>query len=100
MKLKTVDNSLPVREQIQYHTAITFLCTGIIMCFMSFFLNNYDIENGVLFYLGTAVTFCGAVFGLDIMIKNQIIKAETHIIDHVNRKIEDVKNTDDDEVEE
>lgn len=100
MKLKTVDNSLPVREQIQYHTAITFLCTGIIMCFMSFFLNNYDIENGVLFYLGTAVTFCGAVFGLDIMIKNQIIKAETHIIDHVNRKIEDVKNTDYDEVEE
>lgn len=77
-----------IKERIQYHTALTFLLTGIVMCFLSFFLNEYDIENGVLFYLGTATTFCGAVFGLDIMIKNQVIKAESHIIDHINDRID------------
>ena len=99
MKLKTVDNSLPVREQIQYHTAITFLCTGIIMCFMSFFLNEYDIKNGVLFYLGTAVTFCGAVFGLDIMLKNQVIKAETRLAEHIDRRIDHKMKNEEDEIE-
>lgn len=101
LKLKTVDNSLSVREQIQYHTAITFLLTGIVMCFLSFFMNEYDIENGVLFYLGTATTFCGAVFGLDIMIKNQVMRAETHIIDHMNDRIDQkMKKVDDMTVDE
>jgi hypothetical protein len=86
--MKTLDNSMGIKERIQYHTALTFLLTGIVMCFLSFFLNEYDIENGVLFYLGTATTFCGAVFGLDIMIKNQVIKAESHIIDHINDRID------------
>ena len=87
-KFENIDNSLPIRERVQYHTAITFLCTGIIMCFLSFFLNDYDIKSGVLFYLGTAVTFCGAVFGLDVMIKSKVIDAETRLTDHMDRRID------------
>lgn len=96
MKLKTVDNSLPAREQIQYHTAITFLLTGIVMCFLSFFLNQYDINNGVLFYLGTAVTFCGAVFGLDVMIKRKVSNIEDNIINKINedKEINTLKEND------
>ena len=86
MKSENIDNSLPIRERIQYHTAITFLLTGIVMCFLSFFLNEYDINNGVLFYLGTAVTFCGAVFGLDVMIKNKVSNIEDNIVKKISEK--------------
>lgn len=86
MKFENIDNSLPIRERIQYHTAITFLLTGIVMCFLSFFLNEYDINNGVLFYLGTAVTFCGAVFGLDVMIKNKVSNIEDNIVKKISEK--------------
>lgn len=86
MKFENIDNSLPIRERVQYHTAITFLLTGIVMCFLSFFLNEYDINNGVLFYLGTAVTFCGAVFGLDVMIKNKVSNIEDNIVKKISGK--------------
>ena len=88
MKPNIFKKSLSIKEKIQYYTAIIFLCTGEIMCFLSFFLNKYDIENGVLFYLGTTVTFCGAVFGLDIIIKNNVIEAESRILEHVDKRID------------
>ena len=76
------------KENVQYITAIGFLITGIILCFLSFFLNEYDIENGVLFYLGTATTFCGAVFGINLMIRNQVMQAETRINDNIDKHID------------
>lgn len=85
-------DNFSAKEKVQYTTAIGFLCTGIILCFLSFFLNEYDIENGVLFYLGTATTFTGAVFGINLMIRNQVIEAETRINDKIDRKMQKVDN--------
>ena len=76
------------KENIQYGTAIGFLISGIIMCFFVFFLNEYDIENGPLFYLGTASTFCGAVFGINLMVQNQVMRAETRINHRIDQRIE------------
>ena len=77
------------KETIQYITAIGFLVSGIIMCFCAFFLNEYDIANGPLFYLGTATTFCGAVFGINLMVQNQVMHAETRINERVDKRIEE-----------
>ena len=77
------------KTTIQYITAIGFLVSGIIMCFFSFFLNEYDIANGPLFYLGTATTFCGAVFGINLMVQNQVMHAETRINERVDKRIEE-----------
>ena len=79
------------KENVQYITAIGFLVSGIIMCFCGFFLNEYDIANGPLFYLGTATTFCGAVFGLNLMIHNQVMQAETRINHRVDERIREEK---------
>lgn len=90
MKIIDTAQKLTIKETIQYATAISFLFTGILLCFLSFFLNEYDIENGVLFYLGTATTFAGAVFGINLMIRNQVMEAETRIERRVNKKMEKV----------
>ena len=84
------------KELTQYITSIGFLITGIIMCFLSFFLNEYDIANGPLFYLGTATTFCAAVFGINLMVQNQVIKAETRINNRVDKRIEEEEHKRDD----
>lgn len=81
------------KEKIQYSTAIAFLFSGIVMAFLAFFLNEYDIENGVLLYLSQAVIFCGAVFGLNLFIKNKVLEAETRLsakIDRKMRKVDDL----------
>ena len=80
-------DKLSKKERIQYITSIGFLITGIILCYLSFFLNEYNIENGVLFYLGTATTFCGAVFGINVFIHNQVIQAETRLNDRIDKRI-------------
>lgn len=88
------------KEKIQYSTAILFLFSGIVMAFLAFFLNEYDIENGVLLYVSQSVIFCGAVFGLNIFIRNQVLEAETRLsakIDRKMRKVDDLIQDEDEQ---
>lgn len=87
------------KENIQYITAIFTLFTGILLCFLSFFMNEYDIETGVLMYFGQTLIFCGAVFGLNLMVKTKVFEAETRLKEQMNKKLEKVDKLikDDDE---
>lgn len=67
------------KETVQYITAITTLVTGIVMCFLSFFLNTYHIESGVLMYFGETLIFCAGVFGINLYVKNQVFEAESRL---------------------
>jgi hypothetical protein len=78
------------KETVQYFTAIGFLVTGILLCFLSFFLNNYDIKDGVLWYLGQAVIFTGAVFGLNLAIKTKVGQMESRLNERIDKKMKKV----------
>lgn len=78
------------KETTQYITAIFTLFTGIVMCFLSFFLNNYDIETGVLMYFGQALIFCASIFGINLMIKTKIMEAETKIRNEVDKRLDTI----------
>ena len=78
------------KETTQYITAIFTLFTGIVMCFLSFFLNNHDIETGVLMYFGQSLIFCAAVFGINLMIKTKVMEAETKIRNEVDKRLDTI----------
>ena len=78
------------KENIQYTTAIIFLFTGIVMCFFSFFMNEYDVGGGALTYLGEAVAFCSGVFAINIYVKNKVHDAEMRLNDKIDRKMHKV----------
>lgn len=80
------------KENIQYTTAIGFLITGIVICFLSFFMNEYDIEPGALTYLGEAVAFCAGVFSINLYVRKKVDEAELRINDRINRKMQKVDN--------
>lgn len=73
------------KENIQYGTAIFGLATGIILCFLSFFLNNYNINGSVLGYLGEWIIFTSGVFGFSLYVKTKFLEAESRM----DKKIED-----------
>ena len=52
-----------VREGLQYGTAIGMVVSGIILAFLSFFLNNYVVSDGVLWYISQALVYAGAICG-------------------------------------
>ena len=78
------------KENIQYTTAIIFLFTGIVMCFLSFFMNEYDIRTGALTYLGEAVAFCSGVFCINIYVRKKVEEAELRINNRMDRKMQKV----------
>lgn len=86
------------KEKTQYITAIGFLITGIVICFISFFMNEYDIDNGSLWYLGQSVAFCAACFGLNLMVKNEVFDAEHRINARIDRKMKKVDDLIEDEI--
>lgn len=78
------------KENVQYTTAIVFLFTGIVICFLSFFLNEYDVGGGALTYLGEAVAFTGGVFSINLYVRKKVEEAELRINNRMDRKMHKV----------
>lgn len=78
-----------VRESLQYGTAITMVVSGIVLAFLSFFLNGYNISDGVLWYVSQALVYSGAIFGVNIYFKTKLgnfeSKVKTDIADIVKQ---------------
>lgn len=85
------------KEKVQYITSIGFLITGVVICFLSFFLNEYEIDNGSLWYLGQSVAFCAAVFSVNLVVKNEMFKVEERLNKRVEKKMKKVDDLLEDE---
>lgn len=60
------------KEWIQYGTAVAMVMSGIVLAFLSFFLNNYNISEGVLWYISQALIYAGGIFGVSIYFKTRL----------------------------
>lgn len=67
------------KEWVQYGTAVAMILSGIVLAFLSFFLNGYDIAEGVLWYIAQALTYAGGIFGVSIYFKTKLGQAEAQL---------------------
>jgi len=63
---------LPIKDKIQYLVAIALIASGIIIAFLSFFLNSFNISNGVLIYIAQAFVAGGSIFGVSIYFRTKL----------------------------
>lgn len=80
---------LGFKDKAQYTTAMILIASGIIIAFLSFAWIQ-TITSGVLIYIAQAFTAGGAIFGVSIYFKNQLIEAHGETINKVKELIEDV----------
>ena len=80
---------LGFKDKAQYTTAMILIASGIIIAFLSFAWIQ-TITSGVLIYIAQAFTAGGAIFGVSIYFKNQLIEAHGETMDKVKELIEDV----------
>ena len=80
---------LGFKDRAQYATAMVLIASGILLAFVSFFL-IHTITSGVLIYIAQAFPAGGAIFGVSIYFKNQLIEAHGETINKVKELIEDV----------
>ena len=65
------------KEWIQYGSAIAMISSGVVLAFLSFFLNDYDIAEGVLWYIAQALVYAGGIFGVSIYFKSKLGEFES-----------------------
>ena len=76
------------KDWIQYSTALMLAGSGVGLAFLSFFLNEYNIAEGVLLYIAQAFVFAGGIFGVSVYIRSKIGEVKNQIVDEVKRKFD------------
>ena len=80
---------LGFKDKSQYITAMILIASSIVIAFLSFIL-IHTITSGVLIYIAQAFVAGGAIFGVSIYFRNQLIEAHGETMSAVRQLIEDV----------
>lgn len=83
-------SNFSAKEKAQYGTAIFTLFSGIVLCFLSFFLHQHTIHDSVLMYFGQTLIFCASVFGINLFIRNKVLEAEERLNNKIDKKMKKV----------
>ena len=67
------------KDLITYSSALAMLVSGIALAFLSFFLNGYDIADGVLVYIAQALVYAGSIFGVALYIKSKLVEFKSEM---------------------
>lgn len=52
------------KDVVQYITASVSVLSGILLAFLSFFLNKHNIEDSILWYIAQTFVYAGSIFGV------------------------------------
>lgn len=76
------------------------ILSGIILAFLSFYHNDGDIAEGVLWYIAQALTYAGGIFGVSIYFKTKLGDFESRTKQELVDAITEVRNREAQSVEE
>ena len=79
---------LPVKDRISYYIAFALILSGIIMAFLSFFLNAYNIATGVLIYIAQCFVIGGGLVGANVYFKSKWVEFNTCAKKYIEEDIE------------
>ena len=82
-----------VREGLQYSAAIGMLLSGVVLTFLSFFLNNYVVSDGVLWYVSQTLVYSGSIFGVNVYFKTKLGNFESKVKDELANMLKQVKES-------
>ena len=79
---------LEIKEKLAYSTAIGLIISGVVIAFLSFFLNEYDIETGMLIYIAQAFVVGGSLLGAQAYFKSKWIEFNTNAQNDIKRYVD------------
>lgn len=86
---------LCIKDKIQYIVAVVLVVSGIVMAFLSFFLNQYDIATGTLIYIAQCFITVGGIFGISIYFKSKLGEFKSDTMKLVEDIVERITSKDD-----
>lgn len=88
---------LCIKDKIQYAMAILLIVAGVIIAFLSFFLNAFNIATGTLIFIAQCFITAGGIFGVSIYFKSKIGEFSSSATQKIEKMIERAVNRDSDE---
>lgn len=80
------------KEWMQYGSALGLLVSGVALVFLCFFLNNYDLKDSVLWYVGQCLVYAGSVFGVRAYMSSKYGEIKTYLDTEIKREKKDESN--------
>ena len=81
---------LGIKDQIQYITAIVLILSGVVIAFLSFFLNSFNIATGVLICIAQAFVSGGSIFGVSIYFRTKLGEFKSDAVEEIQKAIQKV----------
>lgn len=82
---------LTVKDKISYVVAFILIGSGILIAFLSFFLNAYNIATGVLLYIAQAFVIGGGLVGASVYFKSKWLEFNTNAKKEIDQRINELK---------
>lgn len=79
---------LSIKDRISYYTAFALIGSGILLAFLSFFLNAYNIATGVLIYIAQCFVIGGGLVGANVYFKSKWVEFDTRAKNEIKAQIE------------
>lgn len=83
-------NDLTIKDKISYIVAFILIGSGILIAFLSFFLNAYDIATGVLLYIAQAFVIGGGLVGASVYFRSKWIEFNTNAKREIDERINEL----------
>lgn len=85
-------SDLSIKDKVSYIVAFILIASGIIIAFLSFFLNAYNIATGVLLYIAQAFTIGGGLIGASVYFRSKWLEFNTNAQKEIDKRIEQLSN--------
>lgn len=79
---------LGVKDKISYLVAFALILSGILMAFLSFFLNAYNIATGILIYIAQCFVIGGGLVGANVYFRSKWIEFNSNADNFIKEEIE------------
>lgn len=79
---------LSVKDRISYLTAFALMGSGVLLAFLSFFLNAYNIATGVLIYIAQCFVIGGGLVGANVYFRSKWLEFNTQAKNEIRKEIE------------
>lgn len=81
---------LGIKDKVSYIVAFVLIASGILLAFLSFFLNAYNIATGVLIYIAQCFVIGGGLIGANVYFKSKWIEFNTNAKNEIDSIIKRV----------
>ena len=84
-------SDLTIKDKMNYFVAFALIGSGILIAFLSFFLNAYNIATGVLLYIAQAFVIGGGLVGASVYFRSKWVEFNTNATKEIDDRFDAIE---------